>query len=544
VPEAGDVIINEVMADPTPSNGLPEIEYVELFNRSDKVLSLKDWVFVNTETVELLPDTVLIPGDHIILCDEEEVPQFQGFGRVLGVDGFTALSNSGDSLTLIASDGMMMDIVAYTDEWYNDPDRDGGGYSLERINPFLDCSGSENWRASLAEERGTPGKLNSVFDDAPDSTPPTIVHCFAQAPTIVRIRMDEGYDADRLSEAEFILDDDITVTAVLPVSRTDFRVLLSAPLLEEEVYTLTISSIFDCSGNEMASGDCELGTPSEAQVGDIIINEVLFNPRTGGSDFVELYNRSPRAIDLRLWTIAERNSGDIGDISPVVEELYVLLPGEFMVLTEDPQDIRLDYPLGRSRRYVSLDDLPSMQDDMGTIVLRDPLLNVQDEFSYSEDYHFALIDDVNGVSLERVDYERLTDDPTNWHSAAENVGWATPGYENSQLSPANASDQSFDIDPEVFSPDNDGFQDLLNITYKLDSPGQVANITIFDRDGRRVRLLVQNELLSTEGVISWDGVTDEGGKARIGVYVVLIELFDLEGDVSSTKKTCVVAGRF
>src|SRR5690606_15491212 len=99
------------------------------------------------------------------------------------------------------------------------------------------------------------------------------------------------------------------------------------------------------------------------------------------------------------------------------------------------------------------------------------------------------------------------------------------------------------IDPEVFSPDNDGYQDVVNISYTLDGPGKVGTVAIYDAHGRLVRWLLQNELLSTEGTISWDGITESGEKALMGVYVVYFEVFDLGGTVSKYKLPVVVGGR-
>ena len=146
--------------------------------------------------------------------------------------------------------------------------------------------------------------------------------------------------------------------------------------------------------------------------------------------------------------------------------------------------------------------------------------------------------------MERIDFDRPTNESTNWHSAAESVGWATPGLENSQYYPGQLTSDVVSIEPEIFSPDNDGFDDILNINYTMANAGFVGSITIFDANGRLIRSLVQNELLAASGTISWDGLNNKREKARIGMYIVYFEVFDLDGNVSGVKKTCVVASKF
>jgi hypothetical protein len=168
---------------------------------------------------------------------------------------------------------------------------------------------------------------------------------------------------------------------------------------------------------------------------------------------------------------------------------------------------------------------------------------VSDKFTYSSDFHFALLRDDDGVSLERLDFNKTTQDENNWHSAAEEVGFATPGIKNSQFNPAVSSEKFVSVSPELFSPDNDGFEDVLTISYSMNESGFVGNITIYDANGRLIRTLVQNQLLATEGSFTWDGITNDNLKARIGRYVILFEVFDLEGNVKAEKVTCVVAHR-
>ncbi|MEY3148152.1 MAG: hypothetical protein RL688_1371, partial [Actinomycetota bacterium] len=55
-----------------------------------------------------------------------------------------------------------------------------------------------------------------------------------------------------------------------------------------------------------------------------------------------------------------------------------------------------------------------------------------DRVAYLNDWHFKLISDEEGVSLERIDHNAVSQDASNWHSAASSVNYGTPTYKNSQ----------------------------------------------------------------------------------------------------------------
>ena len=105
------------------------------------------------------------------------------------------------------------------------------------------------------------------------------------------------------------------------------------------------------------------------------------------------------------------------------------------------------------------------------------------------------------------------------------------------------SDDDGDVSvyPEIFSPDNDGYNDVLNIYCKTDSPGKMLNITIYDSKGRLIKYLIKNQLMSAENVYSWDGINDNNQKANIGIYVIYVEILDMKGNVKHYKKTAVLA---
>jgi hypothetical protein len=188
-------------------------------------------------------------------------------------------------------------------------------------------------------------------------------------------------------------------------------------------------------------------------------------------------------------------------------------------------------------------DLPTYNNDSGTVYLLNVDSLVTERFAYTEEMHFPLLSSVDGVSLERLDATRDVNDAGNWHSAAETVGFGTPGLENSQYYPTSGADGEVSMDPDIFSPDSDGYNDVLNINYSFAAPGFVGTIRIYDANGRPIRELATNELLATTGTFTWDGTTDDGEKARIGMYIILFEAFSDKGKTNTYKLSTVLGGK-
>ena len=107
--------------------------------------------------------------------------------------------------------------------------------------------------------------------------------------------------------------------------------------------------------------------------------------------------------------------------------------------------------------------------------------------------------------------------------------------------PTTLPDLGADAVTAVADFDNDGFEDLLTINYRFQQPGFTGTMKVYDIVGREVKTLLDNDLLSTNGAISWDGITDNGDLARMGPYVVYLEAFDLAGNVEKFKETVVLA---
>ena len=309
---------------------------------------------------------------------------------------------------------------------------------------------------------------------------------------------------------------------------------------------LNISNITDISGNVIDTVSFPFAFPIEAQPNDVVINEVLFNPKDDGEDFVEIYNRSQKNIDLTKFMIAtyDLTSNKLKSMYVVSPDYKILFAGEYLVLTRDPDKVKQQFYAEAPLNFVKMASMPSFNNDMGVVVLTRPDSTIIDRFDYNEGMQFPLLISVEGVSLERVSSEKSSQDKQNWHSAAQSVGFGTPTYKNSQYSTFLYLEDPITISPEIFSPDNDGYNDILNIAYQFTTPDYTANVAIYDAKGRLVKTLAKNELLGTKGSFSWDGIDENGQKALIGIYIAYVEVFDTLGNVKSYKKTAVLGGKF
>jgi hypothetical protein len=541
-PEVNEILITEIMADPSPSVGLPEGEYFELYNASNMAIDLFN---CSLSGVEFEESVVIAPGEYLFFASISNQVVFLTFPDVIFLENMssTFLTNGGRELELLNPDGERIDRVNYNLSWYNDGDKEDGGYSLERINLLEPCRGADNWTGSEAESGGTPGSQNSVYSEEPDLIAPEIIAVYAQGSNLVEVRFSEVVDSLSVLLANITITPEVGVDDIFnaPPDYSSILIQLTEPLEGGVRYELSLENIADCVGNEIESTESFVfAIPQPGEPGDLLINEILFNPQTAGRDFVEIYNVSDKNIGLKNWVL---QNADL-TTRVISEDPLVIFPGQHLVLTDDVNATIQEYPMSGAYRenFHEMVSLPSYNNGDGSVILADSLENPIDRFDYLEDYHFPLLNTFDGVSLERLSYTRPTNEPGNWSSASERVGFATPGYVNSQFLPEGRASAQFELQDEVFSPDNDGFEDVLLINYALNGPDYLATIRIYDRRGRLIRGLTNNLLLGTEGTLSWDGTTDDRSKARIGPHIVLIEIFNPAGDTETFKIPCIVAG--
>jgi hypothetical protein len=545
----GDVVINEIMADPEPSAGLPEAPYIELYCRAEVDLPLAGWTLAYNTTSGNIGAATIPAGGYLILCAASQADVLKEYGAVTSLTNMASLTKSGKTLCLKTAEGQLIARVAYSDRWITDTEKREGGWSLEKIDPDNLSETGLNWTVSESPDGGTPGRRNAAAAHNPDREPPYIVALQMLDPQTLQLTFNELFDADMaLLKACYRLNsgaEDLLQIVLNPENPTQLALHFASPLTMGQVYELTVAAPFcDLAGNAATAEPCRFGYFFPPEARDIVINEVLFHPYPGGADFVELYNRSDKIIDLRHVVLAHRNEAHkIASLRSITQP-HFLYPDDYVVLTTDPEALRRFYAVPFPEKVLPMPSLPSYPNESGCVVLLSDEEALLDEWTYSETMHNAFVTNPSGIALERVNPHRPSQERANWQSAAQSAGFATPTGRNSQYNPdeAHAPDE-FSLPHEVFSPDGDGYNDVLFIDYQMTTPGCMANITIYDPQGRMVKELEKNSPLGASGRFAWDGSRHDLQKAPPGTYILFIEYFNAHGFVKHLKKPCALALR-
>ena len=373
-----------------------------------------------------------------------------------------------------------------------------------------------------------------------DVAPPEVVSTEAISSKEVVVTFSEPVvESDGTNSANYNLNNNIgnpLNIMTLGSLSNQFQLEFAEELDPTKMYLLAVSGISDLNENTIIDQSIEFLYAGQPVIGDLFLSEILFDPYIEGEDFVEIYNGSNKNIELRGLII--RN--DQKEESQSIVSSIVLPAESYIALTEDVDFLFQEYK-PESEAIIELQNLPRFNNDEGNVMLISPTGIVLDSFDYNEDQHFQLIDDTEGVSLERVSFEVASEDSNNWQSAAKNVRYATPGYENSSAVPTISGAENFKILTETFSPNQDGEDDRMILSYNLDKSGFLANITVHDAAGFKIKELSNNELLGVEGIIIWDGTGEENMISDLGIYIVIGNIIHTDGEVLNFKLTTVLA---
>jgi hypothetical protein len=550
-PDRGDIIINELLPDPTPvigipPNALPEGEYIELYNPQAFNINLIDWKLQVGSKLYSLGEKVLLPGGFLVVAREE-------VRASLGPDipfsalplSATALTNSGTVVRLLDPMGILVDQVIYRADWYGDAHKAQGGWSLERVDAGNLCGGAENWSASTHPIGGTPGRNNSVEGETTDTTSPRVARLSVSGDSVVFVHLSEWLEDPLLWDRfAYTISPDLNISHIT-VDRlaSRLRVSLEESMREGVIYRLSyLGQSADCAGNPLFFEPKVFGVAPKAASGGLVLNEVLFNPISGGSDYVELWNRSAHLVDLEKLRLGNYGFGVgvLDEVVSVAEESYLLEPGAYICLSEDPLWVGETYALRDPEAVIKIKKMPAMPDDAGSIVLLNANLSLVDSLLYNVNLHSPVLLSMEGVSLERAAYTPNLHVEESWYSAA-NAEFGTPGYENSQQkSTLFTPKEKLELPYAVFSPNNDGYRDKLEIGCLFQKPNYNVSITLYNKEGYILKRLVDHQLVSTKSTFVWDGRNEGGQVLKRDAYLLVLEYFHPDGESGLEKQAVVL----
>lgn len=539
-----DVVLTEIMADPDPPVGLPPFEYVELHNRSGKWISLEGWTLQIGRSARPLPNYLLRPGAYVAITSQEGAIALAPYGPVIGLTSFPAVPNTGATIVLTDAAEQLVESVSYSIDWYDDPTKKEGGWSLERRWVEWACGGAAGWGASVAALGGTPGQLSSLRQPPPPPAP-RIVQAYSLPPQVY-LRFSERMDSLALADvAHYVFWPEVPLLAATPVEGGfAVEILPMVPLQENTVYRVAAVRVSSCAGEVYDTLWAEVVVPAPIQPGDVVINEILPEPQSGGARYVELYNPSDKLVDVGGLMLARGSPPTRWQA--VASQPVLLAPGGYLCLSADTSDVKERYLPPSEARFHQMRGFPAYDYSRDTVWLLRASDSVPIEYVpyVASAYHFSDLRSRKGVALERLSPELPATDPQNWYSAASSVRYGTPGYANSQRFGATLP-EGLRVEPKTFSPDGDGYDDLLWLYVPASAPGTKLTATVHTLSGAVVRRLVEAALLEVgENRFRWEGTDAQGRRLPAGVYVIeVLLMLPEQGKGQRYRLLCAIAER-
>lgn len=535
----GDVRINEVMIDPSPPLELPNAEFIELWNLTDRFIKLAGWKLQNNSTLQAFPADTIAPNQLVILTSEANRGLFESYGKVIGFSSWSALRNESGTIGILSQDSTVIDSLSYDLGLYKDQTKINGGYSLELVDPDNSCPKSLNWMASVDAAGGSPGSVNSVYKSQYALGDLELLSAELTTDEKLILNFSKFLNPDyALVTKNYIVNNGVGKPDAV-FMRADFKsveIHFNASLRTGLYYELRVDSLRGCGDSELSlsANTITFFKGKKIERGDILISEILMNPKSGGADFLEIFNASEETLNLKGLTVANSNSLGQPNIKRNVDVDLFVEPQGFLVLTPSTK-AQLDHYTVLNPMTLNLFNLPSFALAAGGVFIMNEHAII-DDFQYSQSMHHPLLTNVKGVSLERVSFDRPANQDGNFLSASATSGYATPGYENSSSVFHEKSALFTSSDVYYLSKGEEG----LRIFYELSNSGLVGTIAIHNYQGRHISTLLNNGLLGTSGNLSWSGADSRGVLVSPGIYYIVLEVFDKRGKRQKWIKRIVV----
>lgn len=521
---AGMLRFSEWMSDPSPSYGLPEVEWVELVNMSDEPVDLNKISIADPSSKARLPSYVLNPDSVVIVCSLNTCNRFLT-QNCIEVNTLPGLNNSSDSIFIWANDSLLVDFIEYDVAALESSFKSDGGYSMVRNEFPEECFLSQKIDFAHDNIGGSPGTLSEI-----------IIHTVPAIET--KVLSDKEVTIKMNARA---VGWDTAFYAAMGVTNatnnayaygTSYTLHLNKALEAGDAYAFNIDSIVTCRNRTKYIGAAvEIIYPKQIEKNDVFVNEILYNPNSGGVDFIELYNYSSKYIQLQDSHFYNETNGVFQHV--YVPENNIIGPFGFMVFTSDTVILKREYVNTISRNTFQLTHFLSLPDAGGEITWINQNGDTLDQVYYGDDYQNALLRDTEGYSVEKISSSDPYFYSANWTSSAVR---ATPGFKNSQQLPANVVQQkSFYCNPCHVTTNLNGINDVVLLHLEEISQGSFGSIRIYRISGEKVADLIVNQPLGSANAFQWNGQQQGGGLLEDGIYIAVAEWWSFNGQTFISK---------
>lgn len=541
----GELVITEVMADPTPSWGLPEVEWFEVYNTSNRNLDLSGCQIVCNGKIGIFDLYVLEPNEYVAVCSHTASEKLASYSTCATVSGMPSLDNEKFHIEIINTNDIVIEALDYSHQWYENSDyKSEGGWSIERRDPTNPNNDSKTWGVSIAEIGGTPSSENSINGELPDTLQPIITGIGIISPRIINIYFNKelNNNIDELYNSISLSSNEITNITLKEPHNDAIEIHLKEELDSITCTTFTISGIKCVSGFTCNDTNICIASPRRVEYMDLIINEVMFSISGEQSKFVELYNNSDKFIELnKLMVCGADEDKNLVMPSPLSEKTLLLSPHCYAVISSEPQKLHTTQGINPTSIYIQ-GSLGHLYSSRGNAIVATKTGEIVDNMRYDKEWHHPLLTDQHNVSLERISPIGDSNDSLNWHSASHTCGYNTAGWNNSQRANdiIDSSNNSIHPTSNHFSPNNDGWEDILEIEYHLEKHGYLLTIDLYTRGGYRIGRLCDNEIIGSDGKWIWHGSDLNNKLVEAGLYVITIEATHPDGNKIEKKFGVVV----
>jgi hypothetical protein len=419
------LVINEIMYNPKS----PEPKWIELYNTTDDSINVNSFNLANyagTNTQITKSDYFILPKGYIVIASDTNFNLLHPeLGRLTLIAKIASLNKAGDSPALHDACGNLIDSVSYSPSWGENVD----GKSLERIMSEKDSNDPLNWLTSVDSSGSTPARINSVsprnYDLAIGNIEyfPKSLQAGSEAIVSAYI-INRGLKPSEPASVIFFNDrnsngfcdagEAIDSMQVEPLSPGD-STIVNFVVRNLPYGQITLGILANYPADELVENNrritlLQVGAPRSS----VVLNEIMYAPKSPEQEWIELYNTTNLAIDLSSFTICTRSG------STKLNPGSVISPNDYAVICKDSSASWKHYPIKNLIRQ----SVPSLSNGGDWISLHDKFENPLDSMAYDPSYGGT-----NGKSLERIDYLNWGDS-TNWHESVDSTG-ATPGRINS-----------------------------------------------------------------------------------------------------------------